>query len=514
MTPRISALFTASVLFVLPAVATAQGELYHRDGRRPYSQFGSALARLGDVDGDGARDFAVAAPRDSRFGYAAGWVSLRSGTDGFVIWSVFGSGGEMLGDVLADAGDLNGDGIDDLLASAQGAGEVRVFSGADGSLVRTWTQSTSAQWFGMSVANLGDVNGDGIDDVAIGAPEGTKSGTASVYLYSGADGSLLSQIDHVGGEHFGEEIAAAGDLDLDGVPDLVVGGPMADPSGITNAGALHAYSLATNAVLFDYFGDQVDEELGGELASGVDLNGDGIPDVIFGAAQDSRVFESQGLAGAVSGADGSLLWQRLGTRVHDAYGNSLALSDVDGDGRAELLVGAGYDFALDVSFRVELLLPADGSLLHEWIEPPKDGAFGDEILALGDVDGDGTTDFAMGAPEQDDGTLSYPGSVFVYRGADTWLNATPKQLAAGDTLTTTIREGAASQLALRFVVDVNGTAFFVPLPPVATLDASGAATFVDVVPAGLAGNVVTLRAWTVGANGKLVATNEEAIELQ
>ncbi|MDV3243230.1 MAG: integrin alpha, partial [Methylocaldum sp.] len=142
------------------------------------------------------------------------------------------------GDAVAGAGDVNRDGIPDLLvgASWQNAdgnyaqGRAFVFSGADGSLLHILNNPTpqAVAYFGRAMARAGDVNRDGIPDLLVGAPfqdVGSHADQGQAYIFSGADGALVYTLDNPTPQddaYFGDAVASAGDVNRDGIPDLLV----------------------------------------------------------------------------------------------------------------------------------------------------------------------------------------------------------------------------------------------------------------------------------------------------
>jgi hypothetical protein len=327
--------------FALPAI-----------GGGDYSGF--SVSGTGDVNGDSIDDVLIGAfLRDANqihhagesyvvFGGpgvgAGGSVDLSSldGTNGFVLRGI--GNGDYTGFSVSGAGDVNGDGTDDLLIGAEHAdGELFsnqagktyvVFGGAgvgsdgrvrlnslDGSNGFELLGTESFDRSGISVSAAGDVNGDGIDDVIIGAyhasPNGQDYAGKSYVVFGGAgageDGSVnLSSLEGTNGfvlngivfdDHSGVSVSAAGDVNADGSDDVIIGAGEADPIGVSNAGesyvvfggagvgaggSIDLFSLdgTTGFVLNGiYVGD-----FSGHAVSGAgDLNGDGIDDVIVGA---------------------------------------------------------------------------------------------------------------------------------------------------------------------------------------------------------------------------------------
>lgn len=151
---------------------------------------------------------------------------------------------------VAGVPDMDGDGASDVLIGARYAnfagdysGSAYLYSGADGSLIHRFDSDAPWSDFGTAVASAGDVNGDTIADLVITATahdlEGRRPNAGAAYIYSGADLSLLRRIEGVAeSDYFGRSVAAAGDLDGDGLPELLLGAADADPGGFNGAGSV------------------------------------------------------------------------------------------------------------------------------------------------------------------------------------------------------------------------------------------------------------------------------------
>ena len=309
-------------------------------------EFGAAVAGAGDVDGDGVPDVMVGAPRSAA---AAGAALVFSGADGSLLHTFTGSAaGDELGRAVAGAGDVNGDGFADLIVGAPHAdpagpdsGAALVYSGADGSLLHAFSGSQADAQAGTAVAMLGDVDGDAHDDVVVSAPL-DGAGFGAVRIYSGSGGGLLHSLAGAqAGWMFGAALAATADLDGDGVRDLLVGVPK------QLWGRVHAYSGATGAKLFETTASS-SKELGSSVAAAGDINGDGLSDVLAGTPELTSSSDwKKGLLYVFSGRDGSFLWKLGGMTTLDAFGTAEAgAGDRDGDGLAEIAIGVpGLDTA-------------------------------------------------------------------------------------------------------------------------------------------------------------------------
>lgn len=461
--------------------------------------FGTAVASLGDLDGDGVTDLAVGAERDDDGGADRGavWILLMN-TDGTVkaeqkISDTEGGFGGALdntdrfGNSLAGLGDLDGDSIPDLAVGAfgdddggSGRGAVWVLLlNADGTVKADQKISDTAggfgglldsfDAFGTSLANLGDLDGDGVTDLAVGAERdddgGTDRGAVWVLLMNAdgtvkADQKISSTAGGFGGvlddtDFFGSSVAGLGDLDGDGVPDLAVGARHDDDGG-TDRGAVWTVLLnADGTVKAEQkishtegdFGGALDDSdaFGRSLASLGDRDGDGVPDLAVGARADDD-------GGTDRGAVWVLLMTTAGTVKSsqkisdtqgdfggilddaDSFGISLAsLGDLDGDGLTELAVGAiGDDDGGTDRGAVWVLSLGPVQLKISDTQGQFTGVldnsdfFGGAVASLGDVDGDGVTDIAVGAERDDDGGTDRGAVWVLFMNADGTVKAHQK----------------------------------------------------------------------------------------
>ena len=327
--------------------------LWQFDGPSIAGYLGSSVSGAGDVDGDGFADLIVGAPNLSSGGlFNQGTAFVYSGSTGALIWRFDGQASwDSLGDSVSTAGDVDGDGFDDLIvgasqASPGGTGSAYVYSGATGALVWQFDAVGPTQYLGCSVSSAGDVNGDGFDDVIVGAYGSFFGGsgyTGSAFVYSGATGTSLWQFDGQAGlDELGNSVSGAGDVDGDGFDDLIVGAHKADPGGLGGAGSAYVYSGATGSLIWQFDGQAAGDGLGGSVSGSGDIDGDGFDDLAIGAQGASPGgMADAGSAYVYSGATSSLIRQFDGQAVGDSLGASVSgAGDVDGDGVRDLIVGA------------------------------------------------------------------------------------------------------------------------------------------------------------------------------
>ena len=401
-TPRRSAAFVIAAV-ASTAAAHAQQFLARFDGDATHgAAFGYRVASIGEFDGDGADDVLVSDP-DWYDGVHpnAGAVFIESGRDGTVLWSAVGGDANwFFGEGLAALGDLDGDGFRDVAIGGEYQA-VGIFSPKTGLLLRSHSADASAPpYFGFPLAATGDVDGDGVADYVIGAFGGA-------YVYSGATGVNLHTWEPRSGR-FGAAVDGAGDLDGDGFEDLLVGAPDESVAGLMD-GRVVVYSGRDGSILLDLHGSGDGDGFGSIVRGGQDLDGDGVADLLVGAYLPSP----GGSVLAVSGATGALLHQWSGSSSDDfeidfvARGVAYA-GDLDLDGVCDVLIGAsdgaggGRVHVLSGRTKLPLFELSDGSSY----------SFGEAVAAQGDTNGDGLLDLLVGAP-----FAGPAGELFLYSGA-------------------------------------------------------------------------------------------------
>lgn len=453
-----------SLFFSWTMSAQAEPNIMNIDhpSKLPMTGFGSAFAVIDDVDGDGTPDYLIGAYQHRwNDNDRQGRAFVYSGRSGSLIYSIDNPAPQpdgAFGFALAAVGDLNADGVSDLLIGAFGQGEAGsalsltlggqdgglkegpelkkvgsgqafAFSGKDGQLLYTLQapEQDAGAGFGFSTAGLGDLTGDGIPELLIGAP--AQSGAGRAYIFNGQDGSLIQVLSPPappGRDAFGWSVTGAGDLNKDGIPDLLIGAPYTNVGKYSIVGRVYAFSGRDQALLYPIEAPEPKSGsvFGWHISSGGDLNKDGITDTLVGAPyKDVQANRSQGKAYAFNGVDGSLLLSLDDPGQENAYagfGYRVAwTADINEDGASEILVSAPHQTVDDFQIQGSVFVfnGWDGRHLISFDNPnPHQGSkFGYTIASPGDLDNDGIPEFAIGAPGQTIGSSVSTGRLFIFQ---------------------------------------------------------------------------------------------------
>lgn len=406
--------FVVTTFFILGLVSSqprplfAETVLYTFRSDSSTGSLGSAVAGAGDVNNDGYDDIIAGDPDDTTH---VGLARVYSGEDGSTLYTFRGDAGNDEFGFAVDGGkDINGDGYDDFVIGGynndQGgndAGTARVYSGKDGTRLFNKIGSGDDQYLGYDVAMIGDVDGDNKDEFAasiIGETVDEVPQVGRVKIFSGVQEAVIHSFAGIGVENFGGMIANAGDVNFDGVEDLIVG---AVNGGGSFRGRAVVYSGSDGSVIHEFQGEEAGDRFGNGVGGAGDVNNDGYADLIIGAyLEDIDGVDSVGCATVFSGKDASQLYKYCGDANQDFFGFSVSgAGDLNHDGYDDFLIGiSGDDTAGNLAGRVEVYSGVDGSLLVAINGQGGGDRFGSSVSAAGDVNGDGLADFVVGAPEE------------------------------------------------------------------------------------------------------------------
>jgi hypothetical protein len=422
---------------------------------------GHGVAGVGDMDGDQILDWVVGSGATGSKREGAAWV--RSGLlEGDHVLTLKGANAvgpqkiAHLGRRVSPLGDLNGDGLADVSIGGIHLGEENtmqggfsiLWGGGDLQDLSTFTADGYMEHAGWDVAAAGDVDGDGEEEILVGAPyrrsgdstdeQGFPYSPGRVYLIeapqveeSDLESNATAIIEgSVSWSFLGQCADGIGDINGDGFDDIMIGVPghTSDDPTDPAEGRVDLFlgpitgSLSDEDADYSWEGDSPGDYLGYEIASGEDLDGDGVVDVAIGAYKSSAVARDGGSVWILSGAELEMIATLDGVLEEGRAGAALDLL-ANGDDPGSLLIGVPTSSSADVhrSGAIHILHgPLSGSQqlgADSRVEGTEiDGRFGSSVAGAGDLDGDGIEEVLVGTPGSYAGELR-TGAVYLLLGS-------------------------------------------------------------------------------------------------
>ncbi|MCC7015520.1 MAG: FG-GAP repeat protein [Planctomycetes bacterium] len=457
----LQAVSIAAALAALSPSGAAQTLVRSVNGPAANTKYGKACIVVSDQNGDGLKDLLVGAPgfnqeRGAIYCISGAFLATGAGTQ--TLWSLAPTAnpGDKFGFALADVGDVTGDGVPDFLVGQPGydhatsidSGAVRLVNGSTHAIVSLIHDDTPAIAFGSSMAVCGDIDFDGYNEVAVGAP-GPSPVFTQLFVLDGAWLSISQQNNAAvmltnasltgSGHAFAASLAGGFDLDGDGRREIAVGIPGSDGPGGTDSGQCRVlefrgtldsqgFTLWVLDVVGIYHSSIAGERLGQALEAAHDYDGDGVVDIVVGAPNSSNgsayeVGRVVVLSGARVAAQTppyeirSFVYGGVTPPANHSdpdpnfhFGAAVnACGDLNGDGVGEILIGAPDYFTPGLisgwSFRglVRIYSGASGALLTSVFGGTTD-RLGDALAgSIGDLNGDGFSEFVVAGSLSDAG---------------------------------------------------------------------------------------------------------------
>ncbi len=427
-------------LLTLSLATAATGITFDWDycGDQLGAEFGAAVSSAGDVNGDGFDDVLIGAPKYDQDSIKGGAVFAFYGSAGGLEtvpgWTASSDlKGARFGAAISGAGDVNGDGFDDVIIGAYHyngelpdeskqpeEGRVFLYYGSAAGLSPNpgWLVEGNQSYaqLGYAVSRAGDVNGDGFDDVIIGA-----RWFSHIYLTEGAALVFLGSVDGPGntpawiatggqaGAAFGSAVSTAGDINGDGFDDVIIGAPMLDTAAGEDTGAAYVYLGSASGLaslpVWDVAGPHAGAEFGAAVSTAGRVNNDSFADVVIGAPAAAINLAGEGAAylffGTSTGLASAPGWLAAGEQENARFGAAVShTGDINQDGLDEFIVGAPFFSGDQASEGAIFIYSLGGDSPQSWqAEGNKaDTNFGAAVSSAGDINHTGNAGVIVGAP--------------------------------------------------------------------------------------------------------------------
>lgn len=399
-----------AVLYLGSAAGISGSPSWYAESNQADAFYGTRVASAGDVNSDGYSDVIIGAPGydngESGEGKAYLYLGGPTGLSTTPVWTAEGNAiHASFGLGVSGAGDVNGDGYDDIIVGASDityegssySGAAYIFYGnPDGvSDVADWEYSEwdSDSNYGYAVSSAGDVNGDGYDDIIIGAHTTGWDGPGVAYVYLGSAGGIVTPYHWIDGggydaAYFGKSVTS-GDYNADGYSDIAIGAPnwVIDYWSGETIGRVSVYYGSSTGLTSTDPDWAVDDQtgLGSSLGSG-DFNNDGYDDILAGLSGYTNDQAGEGAifvyTGGPDGIPGATTWASQSNQVSAELGSSVASAgDVNGDGFDDMLVGApSYDNGQTDEGQARIYLGSAGCVTP----PVVTVSFPDDLLCVRD----------------------------------------------------------------------------------------------------------------------------------
>ncbi len=418
------------------------------EGTQEAEFLGNCVSSGGDLNGDGFRDMIIATEGYDVTGDDGGIYIFHGSESGMdLIPETFIPGYQVLsylGNSVSSAGDINNDGYDDIIAGAPlytngqfEEGRTFIYAGSSAginvtpALVLEVDQANAG--FGLQVANAGDINADGYDDVLVGAPsfDNGQTDEGRVYVYEGTSTGLdpvpaaILEVD-IAFLHFGWSVAGAGDINHDGYDDIIIGAISYD-NGEIDEGAVFVYYGSVEGIIEGAYtileSNNAHAYFGVSVSDAGDVNGDEFDDIVVGAMYYSNGESSEGAGFVFHGSAAGIVEIPAVILESNQYNAQLGLSvssagDINGDAYDDIIFGAHYFNDDQADEGGAFIYEGSPTGIQEEslfiLEHNSDSThFGVSVSDLGDINSDGVDDVVVGAEWYSTDT-PYSGGAFLY----------------------------------------------------------------------------------------------------